>query len=316
MLKLGRPLFRLPARAAARREAFTLIELLVALAIIAILLFLLLPAVQRARESAARVRCTNNLKQIGLACHMNHDAYGFLPTGGWGWNWVGDPSRGSGVSQPGGWIYQILPHMEQQQLYNLASTKDGTLEMLRTPLPTFNCPSRRTGGPYPGTISYHNFGGISPTSVARSDYAACSGDGAGDQVDGGPSSLAQGDDPSYWPSTSQFTGVIFRRSTVSLSQITNGTSNTFLAGEKYLNPDNYATGTDGGDNETMYVGFDNDTSRTTELPPQRDRRGYSDGLIFGSNHASGVNMLSCDGSVQFTNFGVDARVFQRAGNRN
>ena len=92
------------------RRGFTLVELLVVIAIIGILIALLLPAVQAAREAARRMQCTNNLKQLALACHNHHDTNGELPSGT-----MCDPSRGSfGFS----WIAQVLPHIEMESLYD------------------------------------------------------------------------------------------------------------------------------------------------------------------------------------------------------
>src|SRR5262245_34801212 len=133
------------------RPAFTLVELLVVIAIIGVLVALLLPAVQAARESARRTQCKNNLKQIALGLHNHHDTFLFLPSGGWGFQWSEVPGQGSGKNQPGSWPYQILPYIEQAALFALGagetagSTRDQELRYQRatTPVPSYYCPSRR-----------------------------------------------------------------------------------------------------------------------------------------------------------------------------
>src|SRR5947209_1376820 len=139
----------------AKRVGFTLIELLVVIAIIAILIALLIPAVQKVREASNRSTCQNNLKQMGLAIHSCADISKALPSGGWGWSWVGVPSRGTGPDQPGGWTYNILPFMEQDAIRKIGLGKLGQAlatdmtQGFQTPMPMFACPTRRTAGPWP-----------------------------------------------------------------------------------------------------------------------------------------------------------------------
>ena len=102
------------------------------------------------------------------------------------------------------------------------------------------------------------------------------------------------------------------------AQITDGASNTYLIGEKYLNPDNYATGLDSADNENLYVGWDNDHFRTTSPtvgPPIEDQPGYANLSLFGSAHANGFQMSLCDGSVHLISYAIEQEVHRRLGNR-
>jgi prepilin-type N-terminal cleavage/methylation domain-containing protein len=280
-----------------KRCAFSLVELLVVIAIIGILMALLLPAVQYAREQARRTECGNNLHQIALAFHQHHDTIGHLPTGGWGYGWVGIDSEGYGRKQPGGWPFNILEWLEQT---NVRRDPIGLIEL---PIGTFHCPSNRRSQPYPITLHALN---VPPSPMgAKCDYAACAGDDRDEVGLGGP----------FEPPV-DLRGIIGVKSTVRFADITDGLSNTLMVGEKFLHPLDKDRGTCPGDNETLYTGLDNDTVRSTKFPPMQAFSGnrlYP--LRFGSYHHGTFNVAYCDGTVRQVSFSVNQNVWKAAGTR-
>ncbi|MCL4853896.1 MAG: DUF1559 domain-containing protein, partial [Bryobacteraceae bacterium] len=328
-------------------HGFTLIELLVVIAIIGILIALLLPAVQAAREAARRMQCGNQLKQIGLAALNHEQSHRHLPTGGWGFRWLGVPERGNGWRQPGGWIYNLLPYIEQQTVYDLPRGKTGAsldqayLQLIETPLSGFNCPSRRSPQAYAWAA---DFGGAPsgvtrqiPTKAARSDYAANAGtkwtEGFNDWLGPSGPAFSPGGPVDYNQAQTKLSdiqafvaarrGVIFAGSEVPLSDIRDGTSNTLLVGEKYLNPVNYIDGRTNGDNECMYIGDNQDISRwvgqegedNSLYVPHQDRAGLSADFSWGGPHAGVFLTVFCDGSVHGVAYDIDMIALARLGDR-
>jgi prepilin-type N-terminal cleavage/methylation domain-containing protein/prepilin-type processing-associated H-X9-DG protein len=344
-----------------RREsasAFTLVELLVVISIIGVLMSLLLPAVQSAREAGRRTQCLNNLKNLGVATQLHLEKTKRYPTGGWGERWPGDPDRGTGDKQPGGWVYNLLPYLEQEALHNnglaaaSATIKQAAVsKLVSIPLALMNCPSRRgaqlyTLDPIRAIWDPSNTGtgdqtisGVS--TVARGDYAANAGvrydstnpngKAEGCTIDQGeyPHSYAAANvkTPSPWLNIT-WTGVIYQRSSLSDASVKDGTSHTYLFGEKFVDRTHYESGKYKSDDDTMYSGMGNDnyrttfvdtTSSTTASPTMLNDTVDATGAlvcVFGSTHSGIVNFAFCDGSTKSVSISIDPVMHRYLGERN
>lgn len=298
------------------RRGFTLIELLVVIAIIAVLIALLLPAVQQAREAARRSQCKNNLKQIGLAMHNYHDVFNLFPPG-----YVAKIPRNITSSEKSLWAWGafILPYVDQAPLYNtlqvgnvlLETQMTNNLAACQTPLSAFRCPSdvgpalnNYTDAMFPSSVVTNwynaNVQNVAGTTlpIATSNYVMASNPGV---------STTPPVDPTG--SAGAALGVGFQNSNVGTRDITDGTSNVILVGERAWSHHGltYGAGTVLGFSAAVcdasgsanvkaagmnVLGIQCNAINST-LSNSHDRRGFS------SPHVGGAHFVLCDGSVRF-----------------
>jgi prepilin-type N-terminal cleavage/methylation domain-containing protein/prepilin-type processing-associated H-X9-DG protein len=274
-----------------RERGFTLIELLVVIAIIGVLIALLLPAVQKVREAANRTQCANNLKQLGLAFQTHHDTHGYFPDGGEFWDPVAFPRTVvDGVpaispNQNWGWGYQVLPYMEQE---NLWKNLDDAL-VRATPLKFFFCPSRRAPMVLPVYVE-----------SAMLDYA---GNAATDTTDGNGFARGNGGNGLV---VRRPDGTPLRSYSVRIpASVPDGASNTLLLGEKRMRTDQVGH-VQAADDQGYTAGWDRDEVRWAIDPPEPDQSGVLTDYQFGSAHSGGFNAVFADGSVHFIHYTIQS----------
>lgn len=286
------------------RSAFTLVELLVVIAIIGMLVALLLPAVQAAREAARRMQCGNRLKQLGLALHTYHDTFRTFPTG---YFWV----RPQPNTESWAWSSLVLPFIEQENLHSQLGVNQRSLRnalasgaafapLMQTKLPAFMCPSDT--GYSPGGLIHNNrnfnggngaaAGGFTqPVLVGVSNYMG----------NAGHRSVAQNAN-----GNGRNTGIFFADESVSIAEILDGTSNTILLGERdtidcrsgtWLGIRNPQGANDRGVWVALAHAGPKPNQDTKAIPWNTNNTGCGEG--FSSLHPGGLQVVLCDGSVRF-----------------
>ncbi len=319
-----------PLSRARTRFAFTLIELLVVIAIIAILIGLLLPAVQKVREAAARMSCQNNMKQIGLGLHNYHDQNGNLPPGAENDvlpkpNPPGNTTTFRGTS----WLVYLLPHVEQDnifKLYNFAEAHNSVANGLvgANVVKGYFCPS----GPDPKrhldpntnmttAVSTHYYGVMGPGDPSTANPASFVYNGAtysypfGDgNTNGAYSTVGI---LSHFRTTS---GSVMTNRLVKLVAITDGTSSTLMAGEISVNMPgslnqyrSWTRGNSGGSGATKNV------TNAINSTVYNGSNNFND-ISFGSNHSGGCNFVMGDGSVKFISKNTDINLLKALASMN
>jgi prepilin-type N-terminal cleavage/methylation domain-containing protein/prepilin-type processing-associated H-X9-DG protein len=328
------------------RRGMTLVELLAVIAIIGLLVALLMPALQSARESSRRTTCTNNLKQMALASLTHLEQIGTFPSAGWCNDGFGSRDQGGLQElQPGSWMFNLLPFLDEVNLRNFAA---GTSACGRMPR-VFACPTM------PGWFVRDSSGSFPDGGYNVSSYAGCSGSRANNptpwcQITGAWVPSYSAGQTKWWreiPDTTQtpvgdrerwwqqcwgyghdkgnnpgyVNGVIAALGRVRAAHVRDGLSNTYFAGERSVQiaGDDISVRNNGGNIETFYDwtwGYQRGLIKFTTNPPEQFKAGFTGSNNFGSRHSGGFGMAFCDGSVRFIGYDVSATVHSGLGTRN
>jgi prepilin-type N-terminal cleavage/methylation domain-containing protein/prepilin-type processing-associated H-X9-DG protein len=333
------------------RRAFTLVELLVVIAIIGILVALLLPAVQAAREAARRISCSNNLHNIGLACINVHDTVKHLPFSVSQWAedrdrngvWVGpnkgkmDPSNGGSGYSGKGWTVDILPTMEETALADAiakglkVSTNPFAItgpaagygmgdpsirSMLEQQLSWMTCPSDPSAKPSTDQYYWDKSGKV---TTATTSYKGCLGDSVQTDGLGGPPSFPGLGSTPDCHNTADCNGLIWRSTyfnPINIKKITDGTNKTFMVGEDVVDQDYWSAAFfSDGTWATCGIPLNHfvvpDDKAFITVPPQWQRT-----RGFKSRHPGGAQFVMADGSVHFVVESIDSNVYRALATRN
>ena len=290
-------------------RAFTLVELLVVITIIGILMGLLLPTLSAVRETARRTQCMNNLNGIGKGILLLETKYGHFPSGGRGYQHIGDPDEGFGLKQGGGFLYAILPFIDLLALHDLPNNggnkRQLTNEMCQTPVQLYTCPTRRPCQNFSGGWPDSNYVNADMSVLNASCFHACYA------INGGTSTQNWGGEAYDWATD----GICTAGRLISLTEVMDGLGNTLLAAEKYLDPNCYTNGSDGGDDQAAFSGDSLDQVRWGENQPSQEIAGLNDSSRFGGPHTGSFNAVFCDISVKKIRFSITKSVYYRLLNK-
>jgi prepilin-type N-terminal cleavage/methylation domain-containing protein/prepilin-type processing-associated H-X9-DG protein len=318
------------------RRAFTLVELLVVIAIIGMLMGLLLPAVQKIRETASRLKCANNLKQIGLALHNYHDTLGSFPPGYIDGNSIPSSTPDNDVGPGWGWAAILLPFLEQENVYNQINFKQGVglgsnAAISQHPLTIFQCPS----DPFQMPVPVYDSTFTNPILVvAHSDYVGCNGWEECFMGAGGSPPIGWGTDGLPGGLGASGVGTFYRNSHTRIANVIDGLSNTIFVGERSGNhapatwtgapaggrcpawmatvPPTYPNAPPPGpayDNADFGEAFVLAHCNATHLP-SADSPIFDPDTFYSMHTPKGANFLFGDGSVHFLSSSINPAVYQ------